>query len=442
MLFDNVERIRFNLMKLLGSGIGFAKPGIISGSENGSGIEMYIMQLNLPDYHNVFFNRKSNEKMVYHIAGYGQSAYESLVRATGETVERYSSMASSFLFENDVIKSTYNTIIKQGHNVLPIEFLNIVPENNSFYKHLLPDEEVDFIKLINYKDGKDLFIPFQMVIGKNDSKKYAYPVMSTGTATHLSYEKAMCNAMTESFQIHSFMSAWYLCKLLPRLNWKESVSSEFMSLFNKTFGKADNLDIIVLVNNYEGTDFNNYITVIHNKEMKFPVYAVGMQGGLVKEYSLWRSMMEAAAIYVNLQGFYIFQNDKIDNVDYKACKSAMDLDSPFYFWANENDINLKNDFMNKFISSDFVDFSEVKGYNHLTTEEEMQKLIDIAQKSLSYYSFLDITSPELTDFGYKTVRFVAPELLAMHFPGCPYLNHPYFKNKGVCVKDVFPHPLP
>ena len=93
-------------------------------------------------------------------------------------------------------------------------------------------------------------------------------------------------------------------------------------------------------------------------------------------------------------------------------------------------------------SSDFVDFSEVKGYNHLTTEEEMQKLIDIAQKSLSYYSFLDITSPELTDFGYKTVRFVAPELLAMHFPGCPYLNHPYFKNKGVCVKDVFPHPLP
>ena len=75
-------------------------------------------------------------------------------------------------------------------------------------------------------------------------------------------------------------------------------------------------------------------------------------------------------------------------------------------------------------------------------EEEFKALIQTAVKQLHYFSVIDITSPELLAFNYKTVKVLTPELIPMILPALPYTKHPAFKKFGGIRNANFPHPLP
>lgn len=437
MIFHNFDKVIFNYRYLLGSGIGLANPFVVAGSNNTSNINLFIHQLSIPRYHKVMYD--VNTMPSYHISGYGQSCEESLTRAMGETIERYSFMAAHNLLKDRIVHDSYENLLKHAH-VLPLEFLNTYSEKDPQFTYADPAEKIDWIQLKNYAGTDLIYYPYAMLSGWYNTKRLLIPSVSTGTATHLSYEQAIANALTESFQIHNFMLAWYGKITLPVLDWKPYVSAAFHTILKKTYNDYKDFKITVLDNSSTDFYFPSYITIISNTQDNFPFCAVGIQGGLNNEYALLRSLMEATAIYVNLQSLYLYQYEQVNSLTYASLTKSYNLDDPFLYWANYNDRAVKQDILNNLISN-----TKKKKFVPSSTfnkEEEFKALIQTAVKQLHYFSVIDITSPELLAFNYKTVKVLTPELIPMILPALPYTKHPAFKKFGGIRNANFPHPLP
>lgn len=433
MVFNNLERVKYNYTQLLGSGVGLSTPFIVSASKNLSNINLFIHQLSIPDYHKVMFNNQNSSS--YHIAGYGQSCEETLTRTLGETIERYSFMSSYYLLKDEIISDTYENL-KKNNLILSLDLINVVSPNDKYFKKIEENTKTDWILLHNYLTQEDMYIPFCMVGAKRNSCT-PIPSMSTGTATHITEKKALINALSEAYQLDAFMHAWYGNKKLKQINLNNKFSPSFNSIINKTFKNRDDIKIIVLENNFKNTKFKNFITIIKSKEGKYPYCSVGIQGGLNYEYAILRSIMEATAIYVNLQGFYLYEFDNVNKINLEYASNSYNLDDSFIFWSNFNDLSLKEKKLNSIISEEIIEF---KNSDNLSEDDELEELLKIARDKLSYLFILDITPSEIKKYGYSTIRIIAPELLPMCFPVLPYINHPNFP-QGV-DNEFFPHPLP
>lgn len=437
MIYGTFDKVLFNYRELSASGVGPINPFVIAGSNNSSDINLFIHQLSLPDYHKVMFKGASSPS--YHISGYGQSLEESLTRALGETVERYSFATLHNLFQDKVVHESFQSLSKRAE-VLPLELLNVYGDKDKRFKPVSADEEIDWIPLENYAQKGVLYYPYAAVSGWYNAKRLIIPSVSTGCATHLSYEKALSNALSESFQIHNFMTAWYGKKALAVLDYEEYVSSAFKKIIRKTFRNFKDFKIVVLDNSSTDFHFSSYVSIIFNTKKNFPFCAVGVQGGLDGEYALLRSIMEAAAIYVNLQSVYIYNFNRIDGLHLEDLSESYNLDDPFLFWGNYNDIEAKEKMLSSFISpTEKVRFSACKP---LSDREECKALLEAASKRLKYFSVMEITPPEFARYGYKTVKVLTPELVPMMLPALPYINHPAFIKNGGINGNSLPHPLP
>ena len=102
MIYNNFEKVKYNISELAGSCLGLARPEVLSGNRNISNIKMSILQLSIPNYYRTMFN--NNVEMSYHISGYGQSNEEAITRVLGETIERYSFMSFYWLIKNRIEK--------------------------------------------------------------------------------------------------------------------------------------------------------------------------------------------------------------------------------------------------------------------------------------------------------------------------------------------------
>lgn len=436
MLQRSFDKVLVNYKKILGSGLGLAKPWVISAGNNSANIKLYIQQLNIPDYHKVMY--QNNISSSYHIAGYGQSFEEALTRVMGETIERYSFMSVYHLLKHKLVTNSFSKL-KENNLVLPLDFINLGSYTDPFFSHISEDSSTDWMLLKNLIDNKNMYIPFSLIGSKKEIKANIVPAMSTGTATHMSQEKALINALTESYQLHAFMEMWFTNKPLNQISWERYVSKNFLTVFNKTFLKNNSYDIIVLENSFQDTEFKNFVVILKNKRGRFPYCAVGIQGGLNYEYALLRAMMEAAAIFVNLQEFYLFRYEEINKINLEDVKKSYNLDDTFLFWGNYNNIKEKEEKLSKIMSGKIIPF---KGNEKINANEELTLLLQIACKKLKYLYAIDITPPEIQKYGYETIRVIAPELLPMCFPAFPYINHEIFIKNGVYQENVFPHPLP
>lgn len=432
------KKIMENYRALLGSGASFATPFILMSNGSCPGINLHVLQTGLPNYHKVMFGIQG--KMIHHIAGYGQSYEEALTRAMGETVERFAFNSSYHLYKDRLVKASYKELAGRA-NIVPLSYINTTNGQHPLFPPMQEDDEHEWLEVENLIDGKPLYYPYSLIGALPcTAPPIPRPAMSTGTATHISYERALINALSEAFQIDAFMQAWYGGASLAQLDWEALVSPAFKKNFDNAFTDKRDFSIIVLDNSIEGTPFKNYIAIFKNNQGNFPYCSVGLQGGLDSEGSLWRAILESAAIYINLKEVTLYRYDEIDAlVEADVRQSSCNLDDTFLYWANFNEQDKKTAFLNRFISEKHVNFSASP---KRSVEEELSLLLNMAKSRLKYLSFLDITPPELEKFGYKTVKMLAPELIPMSLPSLFYDNHPHFISKGANTHGTLPHPLP
>ncbi|WP_441247891.1 YcaO-like family protein [Kitasatospora sp. McL0602] len=402
----------------------------------------------MPQYHRLAM-ADPHMKMQYHLAGYGPTNEEAVTRLTGEAVERYAAIMAMTLFEHRVEYASYKALSSRNA-CMPLELLGIFTARQQQqlarmmhrYSPELPTED-DVIAWIACpsltRPGQDVYVPAQlMFLGFRSSTTYQdkmfTPSFSTGTAAHVSLDKALLGALVEAVQIDGFVLNWYTDAKAPVV---ELGPAEHELLAVSGLAPDGPYEVRVTQLSRPELPLPNMGVTLVRRDRKLPYIAFGLQADPDPRYALLRGSAEATAIL----GIGMFSTVfDLPSVHFAQNGSAYtDLDTNVLYFAAPHDAERKLAAVES-RTSGRIGFGSVPAYAD-DDQAAIRRLIgDLAQVS-EWASYLDITPPELADTPWKVVRVLIPELLSMCLPGFPASGHPRMRGYGG-VTNVVPHPLP
>ncbi|GAA2803969.1 YcaO-like family protein [Kitasatospora sp. CM 4170] len=402
----------------------------------------------MPQYHRLALG-DPHLQMQYHLAGYGSTNEEAVTRLTGESVERYAAIMAMPLFADRIEYASYRSLSSR-HRCLPLELLGIFDAEQQRvlarmmhrYSPELPTED-DVIAWIACpsltRPGEEVYLPAQLVfLGfRSDARagdKLFTPSFSTGTAAHVSLDKALLGALVEAVQIDAFVLNWYTGAKAPLIDLDED-GRELLA----AAGLAPDGPYEVRASYLTRPDLplpNIGVTLVR-RDGRLPYIAFGLQADPQPRQALLRGAAEATAIL----GIGMFSTVfDLPNVHFAQAGSAYtDLDTNVLWFAAPGDAGRKLAAVES-RTAGRVDFAGLPGYAADDRAAIHRLLTELAGVG-EWAGYLDITPPELADTPWRVVRAVVPELLSMCLPGFPPKGHPRMLSHGG-VTHVVPHPLP
>lgn len=375
-------------------------------------------------------------KVNYHLSGYGTQYNEALTSFLGESSERYSFTLLYQNIKNIVVRSTYSDLKKDYPNelVLDLSLVNVYFKESDSQHFITSNDVLSWVPMHSlFNPDQKVFIPLQMVVLFdneifNNEKQFLNSAVSTGTASHETFEKSLQNALVEILQIDSYNLWWYagLSGTTLNVNIQEKISSWF-----------DGESVSDFLNNFivHFTDitFDKSIPIVvceisaKNKPDSLPKYVVGVQGGTDINKCVYRSFFEAltvleyslTAVWNDADKFNSVKNDlKNLNID--------NLDDNVVFFAKYGLQNLRKEHSLKL--------------NQPKKAHSLQDIVKSIEKFSKYACYLNITSTEFFDKNMTVSRAIVPELLPIALPSFPPYQHPRYREFGGVVNNV-PHPM-
>jgi thiazole/oxazole-forming peptide maturase SagD family component len=405
--------------------------------------EMRAMTATMPHYHRQVMN-DPHLQVQYHLSGYGLYNEEAMIKLMGESVERYAAMTAIRMFDDQFRYATRRQLSQEGE-CLPLEWLGILdPAQQEALAARLhrysaqPPGEDDTIAWVQcpslVRPGEDVWVPAQLFFlgfttdAEHGDSLYT-PSFSTGTAAHVSLERALRNALVEAVQIDSFILNWYTPTPAPDV-------------------AVDDPDALRVLDSLKLGEYElkaGYLTrpelplptigvYLQRKTEALPLISFGVQGDGDPRAALLRGTMESAAILGLGMYSAIFDTTTV----HAAVNSSpyLDLDTNVLFYASPQDAALKRDIVAQRFSGS-VKLSEIPPLGGDALGELIRMVAGVSQ----WACYLDITPPELAGTDWKVVRVLIPELLSMCLPGLPPKAHPRLRSYGG-VTNERPHPLP
>ncbi|HCW3604058.1 TPA: YcaO-like family protein [Staphylococcus aureus] len=378
-------------------------------------------------------------KVNYHLSGYGIHYNEALASFLGESSERY---AFTLLYQNlkrKIIYASHAQISEQLKNsnslILPLNLINIYFEEKDSKHYICEDDVIQWIPLKSlYHPDRDVLIPLQMLVLFDktifkDEKQFTNSGVSTGTASHETFEKSLTNSIIEILQIDSYNLWWYggiegkaiSVNIAEKLNeWfkRESIVHKFL----------DNFDV-----SFTDISFDKPIHVVvcevksKAKDLSLPKYVVGVQGDTNLEQCIYRSLLECVTVLEYTMTEVWSNTTHFKNISENIKNHPIDnLDDNVMYYAKYG--------LNFNMHKRKITFQNIKNAKNL--HEIINEL-----KHLSYYAcYLDITPVEFYNKNLVVVRTFIPELLTIALPSYPPYLHPRYKEIGGIINDI-PHPL-
>jgi thiazole/oxazole-forming peptide maturase SagD family component len=402
----------------------------------------------MPYYHKVLLDPSLDVQ--YHLTGYGTFYEEAIIRLVGEAIERYSLMASQYALAHRVRYASYRQMRDCG-TVVPFEYLRLFTDDDYArlrsgkfrgLRQLTEDDIVGWLACPSlFRPGEDIWVPLQVLfvgyrINARKGEIGFSPGFSTGTAAHVSIEKALLNALLERIQIDALMIHWYSMRAAPRV-----VPDDLTLLrLHPALFAADspfevvNTDLSVL----EGVSAHVFGTLIVNRKDERPLITYGAQAHLDPLKGLYRSLMEAIAIsFLGIYGPLYSPREYLAPLD---GEDFTDLDTNVAFFAHADKAAAKRELVHRLIQGRRL-LSAMPNYETGSARADLCRLIGELARHSQYAVYLDVTPPEAREKGWYVMRVYIPELLTMCVPGVPYSLHPRFAKFGGIVNDR-PHPLP
>ncbi|SMF78969.1 YcaO-like family protein [Streptomyces sp. Amel2xC10] len=402
----------------------------------------------MPQYHRLAL-RDPHMQMQYHLAGYGGTHEEAVTRLTGEAVERYAAMMAMPVFRHRVEYATYRALSSR-HRCLPLELLGIfdaaqqrrIAGKLHRYSPELPRED-DVIAWIACpsltRPGEEVYLPAQLFfLGFRSNAVYAdklfTPSFSTGTAAHVSFDKALLGALVEAVQIDAFILNWYTDAKAPVIEPDTDGRELLASVGLRPDGPYE---VRATYLTRPELPLPNIGVTLVRRDRKLPYIAFGLQADPDPRQALMRGAAEATAILAIGMYSTIFD---LPNVHYaQSGSSYTDLDTNVLYFATPNDAERKLAAVES-RTAGHLDLGTVDPYAS-DDESAIRRLIGELSGVSEWAGCLDITPPALADTPWKVVRVLVPELLSMCLPGFPANAHPRMRSYGG-VTHVVPHPLP
>ncbi len=409
---------------------------------------MRAMTATMPHYHRQIMN-DPHMQVQYHLSGYGLYNEEALVKLMGESVERYAAMTAIRLFDDQFRYASHREISAEGPT-LPLEYLGILsPAQQETLAGRLhrytgrPPTEDDVIAWVRCpaltRPGEELWVPAQLFfLGFTSSVEHHdllfTPSFSTGTAAHVSLDRALRNALIEAVQIDSFILNWYTPNPGPAVVVDDPDIARLLAGMN--LGPDSPYAVQPIFLTRPELPLPTIGVFLDRRSNQLPLISFGVQGDGDPRYAMLRGTMESAAILGLGMYSAIFDTAKV----HAAVNSSpyLDLDTNVLFYASPADAEAKRRIVaDRFAGS--VKLSEIAGLGD--EADTLAALIRMVAGVSQWATYLDITPPELADTPWKVVRVLIPELLSMCLPGMPPAAHPRMVQYGG-VTNEHPHPLP
>lgn len=431
---NNFQEIFGFYKQIAGSHSGIINNKIYQTANPDSDVNYYAMTSEFPQYEKIFGQKN---KIAYHLSGYGCEREEALIRLIGESIERYSIVYSHEMLKNDIYYASYQQLVRQGKKAMPLFFLNVFKvRENDYVSNIREDEVIGWINTTLIDNQEEFYIPAQMFFlgylnnEKITSEKRAYFGVSTGTAAHTSFGKALENALIEYLQIDSFMLSWYAKNVsVPRVILDEKIKGFIKE--NKLLSEQYELMVLDYTLDKPFPIFGIFIM-----SEGYPFISFGVQGGYDPYKTLYRGLLEAATILQYNYSSYIYDKNKFE-LGHNSENKFLDLDSNVVFWAT----NVKRKEKWNFLNSRIEGTIQIQETKKVKEEQLLPKILTYCKENNFNIGCYDITCHELGMRDWYTIRTIIPELLPMCLPGRPFDNHPRMQKYGGCSYE-FPHPLP
>ncbi|AWZ49249.1 streptolysin associated protein SagD [Clostridiaceae bacterium 14S0207] len=405
---------------------------------------------NMPNYHKQVIDNSTTVQ--YHIIGYGSHYEEALIKYTGESIERYSSVVAGKLLEDKIIYATYEEMSKKG-KTLPLKYIDVftekqVNENNKLNMTMC-NKKIDEKDVIGWIKCSSLFNPEEkiwvpakmMFVGYNvnleKGEKNHIPSFSTGTASHKSLKKALLNALIEYIQIDAFMLSWYTKRKCSLVQIDNPIINKVLEDVN--LGNNSDYNIIPLYMTLEELPIHTLGVFLERKDKTMPYLLFGVQGDLDPVQAMTRGIMEAAAISYSSYFNTIYNTETLKAMSGENPR-FLDLDSNVLFYSIPKRIEEKQNLIKELIDGE-IKLSSLEDLRKDNIDEDIKFILKHLKKVSEYAVFMDITPPETRDKGWYVMRVLVPELLEMCIPDFPFANHPRIKQYGG-IKNEYPHPMP
>jgi thiazole/oxazole-forming peptide maturase SagD family component len=379
----------------------------------------------------------------YHLGGYGLTREESLIRALGETTERYAHMLCLTTGRHKSLFASASDLTSQGLRVMDFEGWNFFSEeqyatNRIRLQRFNPNATMTWLETEDLLGGDSVWLPAQiLVLGyrMREGEPWLSAAFTTGTAAHTIPGRALNGAVLELLQMDAAMGAWYGGIPAPEIQLDDRLS-DIRTIMEETRGTAYDVSFHWV----RSADFDVHVVVclLRSRGDALPAASVGISCEMVLQKACYKAFLEASSVPHLAQMGCLGDTRVLRNEKPLDPTTIGDLDANVLYYSlpqNRPTVDRLFPRDQRVHASDLPD--DFQGDDADTTEQ----LLDRFRRNGMRLYHLDLTTPDVEDLGFVVRRIYSPDLLSLCLPSYPQAGHPRFKAYGG-IKVVEPHPYP
>ena len=426
--------------RICGQHFGITESQIVQVAQAKHAPFMQTMTARMPNYHKLLLGEHVD--IQYHLAGYGVYREEALVRLLGEAIERYALITAAATARKRLFKASYNDL-KSESNVMPWELIHVFSAQDYermrgklIFRDITPDDQISWIWCPSlFNPGQDICIPAQCLFtGVQFEDEIPFVTsFSKGCASHTDPKLALRTALLEAVEADALMVRWYTLRKSRRVLIDDPTLRDMIAdIFRE-------LDVEILPYEYTmpGMPGHAFAVAVMSKGAERPTVLLGTGAGLDPRATLYRTLIEAVAIfYIAKNGPALQPRDYLTEID---ASSHTNLDSNVAYWAAAQDGDSKRAFMRNMLDGEVALSTLTK--HQSTIDQDLAYILGELKDISRYAVHLDITPPDLEHTDWSVARVFFPELVQVSLPSFPYGAHPRLLECGG-IRNQLPHPSP
>lgn len=382
----------------------------------------------------------------YHIGGSGIVPFESGIKTYGESAERYAGSLAVLDPELPRLFASYDDMVSTGRNVLDQSRLRLIDAERvrtTLYPFHVFDARSPMtwveIENIGKNAGRQWIPAQQFLVGYpvrlHEGERWLAAAVSTGTAVHTSYDKAILASAYELIQIDAAMGHWY-----------GRLAGVRITLDNRTRRLERILKSNMPVGGYEvefhylpSADLPGFTVacILREPQGRVPVVSVGLGADSRLENAMYKAWLEGVGVRSLAEWSLV--NAHLEAGTVKQDVEAMfDLDSNVVHAAQPDGAQVVEE---RFGQSSQAAASDLPADSNLGAHDEARRAVRAFLETDKDLFLHDFTTQDVRSLGFRAVRLWSPDTFSLCLPSAPPEAHLRFNSYGGFGQPN-PHPYP
>jgi ribosomal protein S12 methylthiotransferase accessory factor len=384
----------------------------------------------------------------HHIGGMGVFLEEALIKALGETCERYSQLTAETSARHPIRRASYNDLLRAGEPVLSADKARFYTEKQYAadrfpFRPFDPDAPIGWVRMRSLLDDSFLWVPAQLVmvgylVRDDIGEPWMISAVTTGTAAHTDYGRALANALLELIQIDSVIGHWYGGSVPTRI-LPDARTSALDRIVQRQFHPTTPRPAFYLLPNADLAGFS-VACLIRQRPPLIPAVALGLGSDTRLVNAMYKSLLEAVGVmqlgrWEVIQSALAGEMTSADSIDPSRIFN-LERNVALYSFPERAEMVER-----RFSAGPSVPASELAADPQFAGREQVRSLIASFRDTGKQLLYLDLSTEDVRRLGFVTLRVWSPDTLSLPLPSAPQAAHPRFEAYGG-LRRVDPHPYP